>query len=146
MITVAHTSPSVICVWGENLVASEGDKWRRHRKVVAPTFGEANNRLVWDECLRICDEWFSLMDRDSTDGAFADLDVTGSTMRLALLVISSAAFGQSLPWIDEPLNEKTANGHTMTFGASLDGLLKEFVLRILLPSVSRIASPICTLD
>lgn len=77
------------------------------------------------------------MDKSGSDGSFDDLDVKASTMRLALLVISSAAFGQSLPWVDEPLDPKSANGHTMTFGTSLEGLMKEFVLRILLPSVGR---------
>ncbi|KAK4700727.1 hypothetical protein P7C70_g5514, partial [Phenoliferia sp. Uapishka_3] len=127
----------VVCAWGNNLVASENAEWKRHRKIVAPTFNEANNRLVWRECLRTCDEWFAIMD-ESVGGEegklYDDLDITASTMRLALLVISSAAFGKALPWVDQPLGKEDKTGHTMTFGRSLAGLMEEFVIRILAPN------------
>lgn len=54
-------------------------------------------------------------------------------MRLALVVISSAAFGRALPWKDVEFDPKASVGHTMTFSRSLSGLANDFVLRILLP-------------
>lgn len=57
-------------------------------------------------------------------------------MRLALVVISSAAFGRALPWKDVEFDPKASVGHTMTFSRSLSGLANDFVLRILLPKVS----------
>jgi len=56
-----------LLVFGPNIVASEGDEWKRFRKIAAPAFSEVhwlsnvtsmpslmlsiqrNNRLVWDE-------------------------------------------------------------------------------------------------
>jgi len=34
-------------------VASEGEEWKRYRKIAAPAFSERNNKLVWDEPIRI---------------------------------------------------------------------------------------------
>ncbi|THG95398.1 hypothetical protein EW026_g6249 [Hermanssonia centrifuga] len=56
--------------FGRNIVASEGEEWKRYRKVTAPAFSEPNNKLVWDETdslhhvstdivLKIlCPDWF----------------------------------------------------------------------------------------
>lgn len=120
----------VVSVWGPNLIASEHDQWRRHRKIVSPTFSEANNKLVWDQCLRICDEWFEYMDERSVEGAYDSMDVNLDTMRLALMVISSSAFGRDFPWKDE----EGSGGRRVSFATALQGLMNEFVMRILLPN------------
>ncbi|KAL0057321.1 hypothetical protein AAF712_016042, partial [Marasmius tenuissimus] len=36
-----------------NNVASEGDLWKKYRKIAAPAFIDRNNRLVQDETVRI---------------------------------------------------------------------------------------------
>ncbi|EKM52717.1 uncharacterized protein PHACADRAFT_149600 [Phanerochaete carnosa HHB-10118-sp] len=45
-------------IFGGNIIASEGDEWKRHRKVAAPPFSERNNRLVWDETVKIANVFF----------------------------------------------------------------------------------------
>jgi hypothetical protein len=56
-------------VFGANVVVSEGDEWKKYRKIVAPAFSEVspdrrswpnpkfrfqkNNKLVWDETIQI---------------------------------------------------------------------------------------------
>ena len=38
--------------FGPNVVSSEGDLWRFHYRVTAPSFGNNTNYLVWDETRR----------------------------------------------------------------------------------------------
>ena len=38
-------------IYGKNLVSTEGSDWRTHRKLVAPSFGDKNNQLVFNETL-----------------------------------------------------------------------------------------------
>jgi cytochrome P450 len=45
--------------FGRNIVASEGDEWKRYRKVSAPAFSEKNNKLVWDETVKIMVDMFN---------------------------------------------------------------------------------------
>jgi hypothetical protein len=60
-------------VFGENIIASEGEEWKKYRKIAAPAFSEVcpecspspnaeycqkNNKLVWDETIRIMMDLF----------------------------------------------------------------------------------------
>jgi hypothetical protein len=63
-----------LAIFGANIVASEGDEWKKYRKIVAPAFSEVspdrrsssnpkshfqkNNNLVWDETIRIMMDMF----------------------------------------------------------------------------------------
>jgi hypothetical protein len=66
-----------LVVFGANIVASEGDEWKKYRKIVAPAFSEVcfefcssptsdkaeldyqrNNKLVWDETIHIMMDMF----------------------------------------------------------------------------------------
>ena len=44
--------------FGKNIVASEGEDWKKYRKVIGPLFSEPNNRLVWDEAVAILNDLF----------------------------------------------------------------------------------------
>jgi hypothetical protein len=64
----------VLAVFGANIVASEGEEWKKYRKIAAPAFSEVcpewhslpnseyhwqrNNRLVWDETVQIMTDMF----------------------------------------------------------------------------------------
>jgi len=65
---------AVLAVFGSNVVVSEGEEWKKFRKIVAPAFSEVrpelrsspypeydcqrNNKLVWDETIRIMTDLF----------------------------------------------------------------------------------------
>ncbi len=67
---------TALSFFGRNIVASEGEEWKRYRKVTAPAFSEVrtshinsrshsspkdlqpNNKLVWDETVRIMNGLF----------------------------------------------------------------------------------------
>jgi len=48
----------VVAIFGSNIVASEGEEWKRYRTIAAPAFSERNTRLVWDETIRIMFDLF----------------------------------------------------------------------------------------
>lgn len=41
---------------GENLASTEGDAWRRHRRIAAPAFNHTTYRNVWDTTARVFEE------------------------------------------------------------------------------------------
>lgn len=41
---------------GDNVVSTEGDMWRRHRRITAPAFNNTTYRNVWDTTVRVYDE------------------------------------------------------------------------------------------
>lgn len=53
--------------FGDNIVASEGNDWKRYRKVAAPAFSEKNNKLVWDETVKIMVDMFHTLWNDAPE-------------------------------------------------------------------------------
>lgn len=119
-----------VSIYGPNLVSTEFDEWKRHRRIVAPSFSEKNNRLVYDETTRIVGELFDSWDAAATaDGTVKVDNAVAITSRLALMVISAAGFGYRFGW-DEM--DRPPVGHDMTFQAALTTVLNNFVLRLIL--------------
>jgi hypothetical protein len=72
-----------VAVFGANVVASEGEEWKKYRKIVAPAFSEVcperrsslnpeyhyqrNNELIWDETLRIMMDMFENVWSDKSE-------------------------------------------------------------------------------
>ena len=70
-------------VFGPNVVASEGEEWKKYRKIVAPAFSEVspekrsssnpeysyqrNNELIWDETIRIMMDMFDNVWSDKSE-------------------------------------------------------------------------------
>ena len=80
----------MISTFGTNVVAAEGDEWKAQRKVVGRSFGEHNNRLVWQETCRAVLELFEYWSEQG-DGVQVDVPhVLNITRDLTLMVISFA--------------------------------------------------------
>ena len=98
-------------LYGKNVVTSEGQTWRHHRKITSAPFSENNNHLVWTETLEQCqamiNSWF-----DGNPGKERSKTIrtlAADAMRLSLYVISRAGFGVHLEW---PATEGAhTNGH-----------------------------------
>ncbi|KAG8765152.1 hypothetical protein FRC12_007665, partial [Ceratobasidium sp. 428] len=43
-------------VFGPNLVVSEGEQWKRQRRICAPAFSDRNNNYVWSTTTDLVDE------------------------------------------------------------------------------------------
>ncbi|KAH9899278.1 cytochrome P450 [Cubamyces lactineus] len=118
----------VLLAFGPNLVASEGDEWKRQRKLVAPAFSERNNRLVWDETVRIM---YDLFDNvwGSNDTVVID-NITDLTVPITLLVIGVAGFGRHITWTEDAI---APAGHQMTFKDALNVVSRNLFLQVLFP-------------
>ncbi len=131
-------------IYGSNVVVTEGQEWRHHRKITSPPFTEKNNLLVWMETLdqsqAMIKSWFGAdKQRSKVIRTIAD-----DAMRLSLHIISRAGFGVSLSWPTEETRadgkEGAANsssnipqGHMMSYTDALGTLLHSIILILTLP-------------
>ncbi|KAG8873204.1 hypothetical protein FRB97_006928 [Tulasnella sp. 331] len=106
----------ILELYGRNLVTSEGHEWTRQRKVVAPAFSERNLVLVWDQSVRLVQE---MLHSWSSQGPEVKIPVIRTeTLKIALHILSSSAFGQMTHW-DDSTADSLSNGHTMTLKEAL---------------------------
>ena len=138
----------VLKIYGNNVVTSEGQLWRHHRKITSLPFSEKNNHLVFTETLGQCqgmvDSW---MDGDK-ESSKTVLTVADDAMRLSLHVISRGGFGVRLEWPrkakaaknghvkGEEGNASTASvpeGHTMSYADALGSLLHNLLPVLIVP-------------
>ena len=135
-----------IKMFGNNVVTSEGQTWRQHRKITSPPFSEKNNHLVWSETL---DQGQTMIDRWVEHGketAKSIHTIADDAMRLSLHVISRAGFGVRLQW---PGNESSQDGiipgakgvtssdipegHSMSYTEAMSILLHNILVILLTP-------------
>ncbi|ETW77984.1 cytochrome P450 monooxygenase 13 [Heterobasidion irregulare TC 32-1] len=118
----------VLQFFGRNIVASEGEEWKRYRKIVAPAFSERNNKLVWDETIRIMIDMFDNVWHNapeiSTDHCIE------LTVPIALFVIGVAGFGRRISWTDDM---KLPPGHQLTFKDALHTMSTDIFLKLIVP-------------
>ncbi|KAK7681337.1 hypothetical protein QCA50_015428 [Cerrena zonata] len=116
-------------VYGSNIIVSEGEEWKRLRKICAPAFTENNARLVWEETVHIVEGLFRNVWGDNKEVVYDNaLDMT---VPLALRVIGAAGFGYRMAWKDET---NVPDGHRMIFQETLATVSKEISLKALLPA------------
>ncbi|KIM80206.1 hypothetical protein PILCRDRAFT_790075, partial [Piloderma croceum F 1598] len=107
--------------FGKNIVASEGEDWKRYRKVTAPAFSDRNNRLVWDETCRIMQDLFDniwgnkdeIMLHHCVD---VTLQACSSLNSDYIHLIFPLGFGRRVPLIDDLT---IPEGHRLTFKDAL---------------------------
>ncbi|EKM52729.1 uncharacterized protein PHACADRAFT_261335 [Phanerochaete carnosa HHB-10118-sp] len=119
---------TVLSYFGGNIVASEGEEWKRYRKIAAPAFSERNNRLVWEETVKIMADLFENVWGDqkviTVDHA---VDIT---LPIALFVIGVAGFGRRMTWQED---SKLSPGHKMTFKEALHNFSLDFFIKLTTP-------------
>jgi cytochrome P450 len=119
----------VLSVFGSNIVASEGEEWKRYRTIAAPAFSERNTRLVWDETIQIM---FDLFDNVWGDKPEIVCDhCVDITLPIALFVIGVAGFGRRVTWTSDLI---VPPGHQMTFKDALHVASTSLILKVILPS------------
>ena len=124
-------------IYGKNLVTTEGSDWRGHRKLVAPSFGEKNNELVFTETLHHARSLLGLWTGDDGRGNQTVADPSAAAMNFALYIISSAGFDVRVKWPHDEGKKNTEKsddrsmfvgseappGHTMNYREALSELL-----------------------
>ena len=138
-----------LMLYGANVVTTEGQIWRAHRKITSPPFSEKNNRLVWAEAIfqsqSMIHSWMHGGTRSRT------IDTIGKdSMRLTLHIISRAGFGRRMQWpmrseggkenrSDRPVDSAVKGteideGHTINYSDTLSTLLRYMIWILLVPS------------
>lgn len=121
----------VIDMFGKSIISTEGQEWRRHRKIVGPSFSEKSNRLVFEESLRqvegILQTWSSAsfpspptndqagtnrtnVVRTNTRADFTVENAAPETAILSFNVICAAGFGVPQLWPGESENKLEERG------------------------------------
>ena len=138
----------VLNIYGNNVVTSEGQLWRHHRKITSPPFSEKNNHLVFTETLGQCQDMVDSWMNGDKEGSKTVRTVADDAMRLSLHVISRGGFGVRLEWPKKA--EATGNGHvkdeagkttttsmteghTMSFADALGSLLHNILPILIIP-------------
>ncbi|PNY29878.1 Cytochrome P450 [Tolypocladium capitatum] len=130
---------------GENVITSEGQVWRMHRKVTSASFNERNAAVIFREA--IVQTQGMLRTWMGPTGVRKETlhTVDGDTMRLALNIIGYVGFGlrllwpgQTLPAGSDPRLVKYASleapaGHKMSFADTMAGLMENIMLLLLAP-------------
>ncbi|KAI0321529.1 cytochrome P450 [Amylostereum chailletii] len=125
----------VLTFFGKNIIASEGEEWKRYRKIAAPAFSEKNNKLVWDETIRIMLDLFDNVWHRAPEVSYDHcIEITLPfyvTVRRLLFSRGTAGFGRRISWTDDL---KVPEGHLLTFKDALHIVSTDTLLKIVVPN------------
>ncbi|KAJ1326495.1 cytochrome P450 [Microdochium nivale] len=147
---------SILSQYGENVVTTEGQLWRMHRKITSASFNEKNAVLVWRESakqtLGLIKQWLGADGR----GNKTIKTVEDDTMALTLNIIMYAGFGVQMIWPGDKLpadadarlakyaSLEPPAQHSMSFKDSLGNTLHHLVFLLLVPKWIRNILPMKT--
>lgn len=123
---------ALINIFGENIVGTEGNEWKRHRKVASPQFSEKNNELVHKSTIEtgtaMIESWIQRFGDKP-----ARVDVVQDLQLFSLSVFSEAAFGKRIQWPkeDEPKAKPTDE---IGYRESIMTVAENMALYVALPS------------
>ncbi|PCH40911.1 cytochrome P450 [Wolfiporia cocos MD-104 SS10] len=118
----------VLSYYGNNVLVTERDEWKRHRKITAPAFTERNIRLVWDVTTKVTEELCEVVWKGRDEIAVDS--VTDVTVPITLFVIGTAGFGQQISWIDDNI---LPAGHAMKFKDAMHVTSENIILKAIFP-------------
>ncbi|KAF8811212.1 cytochrome P450 [Phlegmacium glaucopus] len=125
----------VLSFYGPNIVTTEGEEWKKYRKISAPAFSDRNNKLVWDETVKIMQGLFNDFWKDQ-DIISVDhcLDITLPVCVCCPLATPCFVlrFGRSVSWKEE--DTIIPPGHTMSYKQALHIVTNDFIFKLLVPS------------
>ncbi|PCH40910.1 cytochrome P450 [Wolfiporia cocos MD-104 SS10] len=127
----------VLTFYGSNIVVTEADEWKRHRKITAPSFSERNNRLVWDETISIVQELCQVVWKGQNEIAIDN--IVDLTVPMALYVIGVAGFGRRMSWVEDM---SIPAGHSMFFRDALHTVSNDLWIKVIIPSLILKYAPI----
>ncbi|KAF8070554.1 cytochrome P450 [Lyophyllum atratum] len=119
---------AILAFFGRNIVASEGEEWKKFRKISAPAFSDRNNRMVWDETVKIMNSLFE--DVWGSQAIITTGHCVEVTLPIALFVIGAAGFGRKISWKDD---DSLPPGHQLTFKNALHIVTTDIFLKLIVP-------------
>jgi cytochrome P450 len=132
-------------LFGENVVTTDGNIWKTHRKATSASFHEKNSALVFREIIEQTNGLISTW-VDSIGNRIEPLaSISADISRLTINVIGYVGFGLRLPWPGQVLpptsNATTAKyaslypppGFSLSFADTILRMMNNILLIILLP-------------
>ncbi|KAF7326953.1 Cytochrome P450 [Mycena venus] len=92
---------AIINIYGRNVINTDGDIWRFHRRVTGPVFSERIHSDVWREGMRQA-EFMMQSWTPTSPGSLRANSIGGDLFRLGLNVITGSAYGTPLTWSSDP--------------------------------------------
>ncbi|PVF97229.1 cytochrome P450 [Serendipita vermifera] len=116
----------VLDLFGRNVLTTEFDDWRTHRRIASPAFSENNNRLVCEEAAFTIQELFSTWDGQKS---VTFKNVTELFVQITLIIICSAGFGMRVAWKEttKPL------GHELSFKETMEVVSSDLFMKLAVP-------------
>ncbi|KIM80049.1 hypothetical protein PILCRDRAFT_822889, partial [Piloderma croceum F 1598] len=94
----------LINIYGRNVINTDGDTWRLHRRVTGQAFSERLHRAMWQEGVNqarfMMESWLTSNERNPDRLRVSELE--RDALHLALNVITGAAYGYPLRWNEDP--------------------------------------------
>lgn len=123
-------------IFGRNILTTEGEEWKRHKRIVGKEFGERNMGLVWGESLGQALGMVRVWERRMGQGRGERWDLNGDlrvddagndTAILSLHVICAAGFGVPQLWEGEERKEEAIGDGEIEGSGSPDFCLTRLV-------------------
>ncbi|KAF9267532.1 cytochrome P450 [Marasmius fiardii PR-910] len=115
-------------VFGKNILVSEGDLWKKYRKITSPAFSERNSQLVWNESVNMLMEFFDEVWKHEEEVSVDNF--VGTCLQFGLRVISAAGFGKRMSWND---NHSVPEGHELSFKETFQTVSQGVFVKLLTP-------------
>ena len=96
------------------------------------TFHQTNTNVVWEESIRVVNEWFDAELAGKADGEVINL--LPAFTNVALLVITSAAFGRRTTWTSASSDSELVSYHSMNFSVAIKTTIHSLLLKVLTPT------------
>ncbi|TFK38021.1 cytochrome P450 [Crucibulum laeve] len=123
-----QTASRALLLWGMNLVAADGEQWRKHRRIMGPAFSNKLYQQVWIETAETYREMISA--ERWADKKVVDIPVIQTlTFKLALLIIGRCGFGFSFDWSAPP----TAPDGSMSVQEALRVVADSYMISTMTP-------------
>ncbi|QRV95697.1 cytochrome P450 family protein [Ceratobasidium sp. AG-Ba] len=118
-------------LFGPNVSTLEGDRWKHHRKISQRAFTEKNLQVVCSETVLVTEQLLDYWNEQQ--GRVVSIpQITDTTEKIALMVISSAALGQRLSW-NEDESKSPPKGYDTSFQKALTVVSRQMLLRLAVP-------------
>ncbi|KAF9529863.1 cytochrome P450 [Crepidotus variabilis] len=127
-----ESTANIMLVWGMNLLASDKEIWRKHRRIVAPAFNTKLYRDVWTKTLQIYQEAI-VAEKWTSEKDIQVSNIQSITFKVALLIIAQCGFGFDFTWSDPPKSTSGQMSVQEAFSAvTNDHMVLAFVPKLLL--------------
>lgn len=121
-------------IYGPTMGASEGEDWKRFRKVIMPYFNHDTNNMVVDETLKQTGELVQMWSNEGTPITDIKNEVSG---RVTIGVIAKVFFGKSVSAKEYSSNRKRAPGQQTSFGEAIMDLNDWLGVIVMMRSIPR---------